>query len=57
VFFFFLLINGIVVSYEKLKENVLIRFERKLIMSSLVVRLTAEPASREWRSGATPTND
>jgi hypothetical protein len=53
---FFLLINEMLVSYEELKPNALVRFESKLIMSGVVVRLTKEPASHEWRSGATPTN-
>jgi len=57
VLFFFLLINEILVSYEEYKQNALILLERKLIMSSVVVRLITEAASREWRSGATPTND
>jgi hypothetical protein len=43
--------------YEELKQNALIRFESKLIMSGVVLRLTTGPASREWRSGATPMND
>ena len=55
--FFFLLINEILVSYEEYKQNALILLERKLIMSSVVMRLITEAASREWRSGATPTND
>ncbi len=53
----FLLINGMHVSYEELKQNAVIRFENKLIMSGVVVRLTTESASREWRSGETATND
>jgi len=57
VLFFFLLINEILVSYEEYKQNALILLERKLIMSSVVVKLITEAASHKWRSGATPTND
>jgi hypothetical protein len=43
--------------YEELEQNTLIHFESKLIMDGVVVKITTEPASREWRSGATPTSD
>ncbi len=43
--------------YEQLKQNALISFRIKLIMNGIIVRLTTSSASREWRSGAMPTND
>lgn len=55
--FFFLLFNEILVSYEEYKQNALILLERKLIMNSVAVRMITEAASREWWSGAMPTND